>query len=231
MEAKNYNSLEEDVRFQEVTKILKELPKVKADDNFEFKLLTKIQNGSYDTKKYKENSLGWAWIYAPATALVLSAVLIFFVVNPSIEEFDNPLMSNPPLRAEVVVNTPDTMLANSELAAQAFSNQNTERKTAQAAKSVSSKTDPYLVVFQPNDVIVKEKMAYPFSKQKGVDIDNYVGKNGLQGQGASKLAGYGDNYFEFDGFFVRENVDKNLILKEKARLDSLKRAEIIKENK
>lgn len=231
MEAKNYNSFNDDSRFQEVTKILNELPKVKADDNFEFNLLTKIKNGSYDAKKYKENSLGWAWIYAPATALVFSAVLIFFVVNPGIEEFDNPLMSNPPLRAEVVVNTPDTMLANSELAAKTFSNQNTEKKEAQSAKPFSSQTDPYLVVFQPNDVIVKEKMEYPFSKQKGIDLDNYRGKNGLQGQGASRLAGYGDNYFEFDGFFVRERVDKNLILKEKARLDSLKRAQIIKENK
>ncbi|OGU33328.1 MAG: hypothetical protein A2068_06180 [Ignavibacteria bacterium GWB2_35_6b] len=229
MEANNYNSLKDDARFQDITKILKELPKVKADDNFEFNLLTKIQNGNYSAKKYKENSLGWTWIYAPVTALVLSAVLIFFIVNPE-EEFDNPLMSNPPLRAALVSNSPDTMIANSaEQNSSAFS-ETALRETA-AAKSASSKVDPYLVVFQPNDVVVKEKMAYQFSKQKGVDLDNYVGQNGLQGQGGSQLAGYGDNYFEFDGFFVKSNPDKGQISREKARLDSLRRLQIIEELK
>ena len=204
MEANNYNSLKDDARFQDITKILKELPKVK-------------------------NSLGWTWIYAPVTALVLSAVLIFFIVNPE-EEFDNPLMSNPPLRAALVSNSPDTMIANSaEQNSSAFS-ETALRETA-AAKSASSKVDPYLVVFQPNDVVVKEKMAYQFSKQKGVDLDNYVGQNGLQGQGGSQLAGYGDNYFEFDGFFVKSYPDKGQILREKARLDSLRRSQIIEELK
>lgn len=229
MEANNYNSLKDDSRFQDITKILKELPKVKAEDNFEFNLLSKIQNGNYDAKKYKENSLSWAWIYAPATALVLSAVLIFFVVSPD-EDFDNPLMSNPPLRAALVSNSPDTMIANSVAENRSAFSETALRETA-ATKPASSKVDPYLVVFQPNDVVVKEKMAYPFSKQKGVDIDNYVGRNDLLGQGGSQLAGYGDNYFEFDGFFVRTNPDKGQISREKARLDSLRRSQIIKELK
>lgn len=229
MEAKNYNSLKDDSRFQDITKILKELPNLKADDNFEFNLLTKIQNGNYDAKKYKENSFGWAWIYAPATALVLSVVLIFFIINPE-EEFDNPLMLNPPLRAALVSNSPDTMIANSAMENRSAFSETAFRESA-AAKQATSKTDPYLVVFQPNDVVVKEKMAYPFSKQKGVDLDNYVGQNGLQGQGGSQLAGYGDNYFEFDGFFVRSNPDKGQISREKARLDSLRRSQIIKELK
>lgn len=173
--------------------------------------------------------MSWAWIYAPVTALVLSAVLIFFVISPD-EEFDNPLMSNPPLRAALVTNSPDTMIANSTMENRTAFSATALRETG-ASKPTSSKVDPYFVVFQPNDVVIKEKMAYPFSKQKGVDLDNYVGRNGLLGQGGSQLAGYGDNYFEFDGFFVRTNPDKVQISREKARLDSLRRSQIIKELK
>lgn len=223
MEEKNYNSINEDSRFQDLTKMLQELPKIKAEDNFEFNLLAKIKNGNYDAKKYKESHVGWTWIYAPATALLLSAILIFFVFNPESEEFDNPLMANPPLRT---LNTPDTMMTNFLSKAETQVAQNEKPAKQNSDNSNKSKTEEsYVVVLQPNDVVVREKMPYPF--EEGVDIDNYVGQSGLQGQGGGQLANYGENYFEFDGFFIRVKPNKELILREKARLDSLRKSLII----
>lgn len=229
MEENKYNSINEDSEFQDLKNLLQELPKVKADDNFEFNLITKIQNGNFDAGKYKENKIGFSWIYAPATALVLSMVLIFFVFNPDSEELDNPLMANP--RAITASNIPDTMIANTlnKLEADVAGNQAAVARKSAAVKSSKKDKDSYVVVFQPNDVIVKEKAPYPF--EQGVDLDNYVGRNGLQGQGGSQLAGYGNNYFDFDGFFVRVYPNKKQMMLEKARLDSLKNLQKMQENK
>lgn len=220
MEEKNYNFNDEDLRFKDLTKMLQDLPKVTADDNFEFNLLTKIQNGNYNAAKFKENKIGWAWIYAPATALVFSAVLIFFVFNPEYEDFDNPLLTNPPLRTALISNIPDTMIINSTSGI-AENNLSPNQKSSASIKSKETENS-YVAVFQPNDVVIKEKIPYPF--EQGVDLDNYVGQNGLQGQSRSQLAAYG-NYFDFDGFLVRKNLNKEKAMLEKARLDSLQKAQ------
>lgn len=226
MEEKKYNFKDEDSEYQEISKMLSELPKVKADDNFEFNLLAKIQNGNFDVKKYKESSIGWSWIYAPATALALSVILIFFVFNPESEQFDNPLMSNPPLRAAFASDSPDTMIANQASGSAVARNMNSSKNDTEGNRQ--NVEDSYVVVLQPNDVVVKEKMPYPF--EDGVDLDNYVGGNELKGQSRSQLAGYG-NSFDFDGFFIRINPNNEKILLEKARLDSLQKLQKMDETK
>lgn len=223
MEMNNYNNNKEE--FQDLSNLLKKLPKKNAPDNFEYNLLTKIQNGNFEEKKYKENKLGWSWTFAPATALVLSAILIFFVFDSSSDDFDNPLMANPPLRNAVVTNTPDTMMANTvtnNVELTSVSRNGIMDKDNKYDVSVDD--EKYVVVLQPNDVVVKEKMDYPFDKRNAVNLDNLApAGNNLRGSGGTQLVGGANNYFNFDGFFVRIRVNEELILKERARLDSLRK--------
>jgi len=79
----------DDNEFNELKKLLKDLPKVNAPDNFEFNLMTKIQNKSFEVKSEKKK--GWlTWSLTPAFAFAMSVFLIFFVFTGEEESEDNP---------------------------------------------------------------------------------------------------------------------------------------------
>lgn len=82
---------------------LKNLPKVEAPKNFETELWRKI-NSSEEAKK--ENF--WDKIFtpgkiAPAAVAIVSAILIFFIVDVNSEEMEDPLNLEPRLREDLIV--------------------------------------------------------------------------------------------------------------------------------
>ena len=76
---KNKLHNEEEKEFEKIQNLLKDLPKVKAPDNFEFNLLTRIHNKNFDLKTEKKNNL--FRIYAPSFALAASVALVFFLFS------------------------------------------------------------------------------------------------------------------------------------------------------
>ena len=98
----------EDNQFQDVSRLLKELPQVKAPPDFELNLRRRINNLNYEAeaKLSKKPSLLKSLI--PAAALTSCAIVVFIIFygrqNPEVE---NPFMAAPELRAEINNTTPE----------------------------------------------------------------------------------------------------------------------------
>ena len=76
-----YNNNDEE--YQHVIKLLKELPKEKASDNFEYNLRVKIDNKNFDLNT-KESRIFPRWnIFVPAAGAVVTSVIIFFTIFSS----------------------------------------------------------------------------------------------------------------------------------------------------
>ncbi len=203
--------------FEELRKTLAELPQVKAPDDFEFKLLTRIENKQFDINDAEEK-IGWSWIYAPVTALVMSAVVLFFVFSNDNEDLGNPLLEDPLPKTEIIgeANSGNT---------EEFQSKKLLSKTSAGEENTASNNENYVVVVQPNDVVVQEKVNYPFSENSSVDLDNALNNanpNALRTVGTAGNNRGNVEYFEFNGFYTRIQSDNDTLMKEKARMDSLK---------
>ena len=89
-----------------------------------------------------------------------------------------------------------------------------------------------LIKANRNDVLVAEPNAkpdFPFNEKSSTDLDDARNQRSKAtvGNNAS-LAGRSNSKSFFNGFYIREEVDKEYVDKLRARMDSLKKAERIK---
>jgi len=82
---------------------LKNLPKVDAPKNFETELLRKINSSELKKKKSFWDRLLSPGKLAPAAVALVSAAIIFFVVDINSEEMEDPLNIAPRLREDLVI--------------------------------------------------------------------------------------------------------------------------------
>ena len=100
------NIIDDDPQYNDVIKTLKGLQKVSTPANFEADLMRKINSGKYEEKKSFWGKFLLPSRLIPSAALVLSAVVIFFVVNTGNSGYDeNPLLSPPRVREDVVTSS------------------------------------------------------------------------------------------------------------------------------
>jgi len=94
---------DEEKKYKRLIDDLKNLPQVEAPKNFETELLRKI-NSSEEVKKvgFWEKLLSPARL-APAALAIVSAVIIFFVVDINSEVMEDPLNIAPRLREDLAV--------------------------------------------------------------------------------------------------------------------------------
>lgn len=205
-----YNSNQEE-RYSDVIKLLKNLPEEQAPPDFEFRLMTKIENGNYELSTFKDKNGFPVWVFAPATAVVLSAI-VFFVIFDSLQFTNNsPLFPEPKLREEVTENTPEA-----------------KEYISKSSESALGSSEAVKVIVEPNDVVVTKKIAHPeFAPGKAVNLDNVFANGKIKGgtklSGPNRLVGSSnDPYFEFNGFYtVKENGDS--LKKVKSKIDSMKK--------
>jgi len=92
---------DEEKKYQSLIKDLNNLRKVEAPQNFETELWKKINSESLVEKKSF-----WGNLFSPSklipAAAVVSAVIVFFIVETNSEPFDDPLNAMPRLREDVV---------------------------------------------------------------------------------------------------------------------------------
>lgn len=88
----------EEKKFERLINDLKNLRKVEAPDNFEFKLQTKLQNSSDEeylpTKKTSK--------LIPAFALASIIVLLFIIYRPFADEYEDPFQIQPQVREDII---------------------------------------------------------------------------------------------------------------------------------
>lgn len=214
MEKNNYN---DDLEFSKLINDLKELPKEKAPDNFEYNLLTRIQNKNFgELKPERKEHFNFVKFFAPS-AVVASAIIIFFLVLPeSNHQIENPLMSEPPAITERTVNTPDAT-ADSQLP-------NTANRSENINKSKSSVAQNMVV--KPNDVVEEQKVMYPINRSRSVSLDDYISGSNKKGTNLRQgsVVGGAEETPDFDGFLMRQEADPETIQRYRQMMDSVKKA-------
>ncbi len=209
-----------DDQFEHVTKLLKDLPKVNALDNFEYNLKVKIENKNFGLSTAEEKSFSLWKVFVPASGLVAASVFSFFFFSNSAENFENPFQLQPKLRTEIRGNI---------LGATGFSN---SLKINENDVVVATKLKP-MVKKQKLKKRIPQKQstpknsiaALPFDISNSTDLDaavSGVNKRTRVDRRAS-LANAGSPNARFDGFYLGEEVDKEYVEAMKARMDSLQR--------
>ncbi len=220
MEENFYN---DESKYGELIDLLKGLPKVDTPDNFEFNLMTKIKNGNFDLNT-KETNFFFGRYFLPATGLVGVFLIIFFVLSDPATEEINPFLQEPPVLKELKASASVPKIINDVIIAQKPVN---KKGITSSGKNESSKSKKALrVVVKPNDVISEEVVDLPFDPSKSVSVDEKIAEKSTVSttNRRSALVGGASNGFGFDGFYIREKIDRKYLEAWKAKLDSIKRA-------
>ena len=207
MEKDFYNDNENE--FSEVIDLLKKLPKIKAPDNFEFNLSTRIQNGNFNLPQENAASKWLTWGLGPITAVALSAIVFFFVISNSGFQKENLLMQNPELRQSANVDNNPGIRSN-------FKMLNKEDEFSQ------SFSDKLRAILGPNDVVVK-KTQFPFSHTNSIDLDAYINGNKGTAQSNSniKTVSSGPASINFNGFGILVKTSPEQLAAMREKMDSL----------
>ena len=92
--------LEDDNKFEKVTRLLKDLPKVNAPSNFENELSKRINQGEQTKKKESWFDKVFSPKLVPSAALAVTAVIILFLLKGNTPDVEDPFQIMPKLREE-----------------------------------------------------------------------------------------------------------------------------------
>ncbi|MCW8850037.1 MAG: hypothetical protein OQJ81_08695, partial [Melioribacteraceae bacterium] len=204
MNKNHYNSKDEE--HLHVIKLLKELPKEKAPDNFEYNLSIKIKNKNFGLNT-KEPKFLMPWkILLPSTGVALSAILLFFVVFTENDSIENPFLIKPKLRTELSGN-----LLNS-------TNKDVDNKNSISENDVIIQENKPALIAQQTPKANKKSVAeteirkpnFPFNNS--TDLDEALSKNSPSAANSrASLAGNSKLESVFNGFYIRNEVDKEYV--------------------
>ncbi len=206
---------------EQIIGLLKNLPKVEAPDNFEFNLMTRIQNKNFNLTETKKTNK-WLLVFAPAGAVVLSAFLVLFFFTENFKNSEDPFNFEPGIKQNAGIQTAETLKVKEYTMGNLQSGKGTGNIN-ESSFSYQQKT--YSVVVQSNDVVKKGKTLFPLDDSKSVDLDKILsGENGTNSNNSKvRLVSEGSDYYPMDEFLVKPNKDTT-VKSLKARVDSLKKA-------
>lgn len=206
---------DEERKFEPLIKLLKELPKVDAPDNFEYNLMVKIKNGNLEKKEPKTFSK-WLYIFTPA-AVTVSIILLFFVLTGN--ENGDYFFLEKPQKITSSSKTSDTIKIQEFVVNNAGIGENKEKSNVKIEKKT------YAVVVQNNDVVKKSNKSFILDDSKSLDLDKIISGEQVISENNSRvrLVSDGNNLYPFDEYLVKPN-KKEDVTKLKARMDSLKKA-------
>jgi hypothetical protein len=95
----------DELQHEKVIQTLKSLPRLKTPDYFNANLMRRIHSEDYKEKKqtFWERFLVPSKLI-PSLSLAAAAVLLLFVFENNVEEYDNPLLESPRVREDVIVS-------------------------------------------------------------------------------------------------------------------------------
>lgn len=208
-----YNN--EEQKFSNLLSDLKKLPKIEAPDNFEFNLMTRIENKNFGQVEEERPKFNLLKFLAPSAA-VLATVLLFFIFYPQKNEVPTQIANQP------TTTDSQSIVGNS-------ANKNFESLFSKEEKKSSNQKRE--VVSQPNQNIAQNPQAVKspvqFNQRRSVAVDDYIsGANSNQNSAVrSNIVNSGDEPL-VDGFLIEKKTDKKTIEKLRSELDSLKKAQV-----
>lgn len=176
MNDKNFTN---DNEFIELKKLLKEIPKISAPDDFEFNLMNKIRNQNFEVKSEKKKGV-FSWALTPAIAFAATVFIFVFVFSLEEDFGEDPWKVKPQLIEETIADVSGNEVIDDKSEVIRESNTN-------------------------NSLTLNNNVGegYPLSKRNSVNLDDALKRGSNKGSnGSAQLAG--SNNSPFTGFFLRE---------------------------
>ncbi len=176
----NKNSFDDEA----LARLLKGLKREKTPENFEFNLMTRIQNRNFGDLE-KDKKTNFLWIFLPSASIVTAAFIVLIVLFNGVG--DNSLISPPqviknktPKTYVVVKNKPDA-----------------QRNTLEM----------YKIFRTQNDVVINKKVKLPINEGKSLQVDKYLNSSNFRNSANSAtLVSEELTPFNFDGFIPYSEV-------------------------
>ena len=205
------NIIDDDHEHNDVIKTLKVLQKVSAPANFEADLMRRINTEKYAEKK----SFWWSFLLPsrliPTAALVLSAVVVFFVINTNTNGSDeNPLLIPPKVREDVVAST---NVQNDLQMSKVPEVKKEEKAKPRTGKNLTPKINNDVPAMANNDVMPEDSGI----SNLGITI---TGNNPGTTYGNPSIVSFGNRPINKRGL---NYMQRNLTPEEKAQLEILKK--------
>lgn len=224
-----YNNKEEE--HQHVVKLLSELPKENAPDNFEYNLSVKIKNKNFALNT-KEPSVFASWkVLAPVFGTIAASVLVFFTVFNDSDSLENPFQMQPQLRTEMAGSLQKSSELISNFGNESKINQNDVVLKEEVFES-EVLADVKISNVNRRARINKKKADFPFNDANATNLDEELGKSAKSrsASGNVSLVGGANPRSSFQGFYIRDEVDKEYVEALKARNDSLRKVLSLRKN-
>lgn len=191
---------------------LKSLPKINAPENFEFNLMTRIQNKNFGLEPGEKPKFSLFKFFAPSAAVV-TVIILFFVFYPKGDQIQNQIAVQ-----KSVGDTQNVLTSTNEKRGEQVENKF-------VAKISSSPTSLKKSISEFSPSVSQSKIPPRISSQRAISVDDYISgaktsENNLQG--GSTVNG-GDLPIT-NSFLIEKKTDRETL--EKYR-DSLKKAQHI----
>lgn len=193
-----------DNNIQKLTEDLKNLPKLKTPEDFELKLMARINNKNFTSKFIEENIFSLSRFLKPAISLGIAMIIFFMILNLQQSNEDQPILNTP-----VKLNN---------LNSGSLNNIKQPNKISQNENSLVS---PIKRNNSKPDLTLKSHQKIQFSG-KTIDIDNAMKQNkvSVQHNEFGVLAGSGNAA----DFGVRVPPRKSEIDSMRSKMDSIRNA-------
>lgn len=95
--------IDEENKYDKLISDLKNLPKINASENFEAEIWRKINSSDRNKKESFWDKIFTPGNLVPAAAAIISAIIIFFIVDINSTDIEDPLNLQPRLREDIIV--------------------------------------------------------------------------------------------------------------------------------
>lgn len=203
---------DEEKKYSNLLNDLKNLPKINTPENFEFNLMTRIQNKNFgDIVNSKPNFS--IYKYLAPSAIVVTVIFLIFLLYPQKNEIKNQLNQH-----NSVADTQSfaSNLNDDKINEQIFSKN--ELKSQKSKKDINDKN----LIKKEKSGIIKELL-----NQRSISVDDYLSGEAVTNRAVmqrSNVVKSGDEPI-VDGFFIEKQTDKKTIEKYRNALDSLRKAQ------
>ncbi|MCL6099903.1 MAG: hypothetical protein M1391_15165 [Bacteroidetes bacterium] len=216
---KIYN--DNDNKHSSLLKDLKNLPKINAPDNFEFNLMTRIENKNFNLPEEVQPKFNLFKFLAPS-AVVVTAVLLFFIFYPRGEQL-NSVQTNkqqPLVSQSIADNTPT---ANTQ-----FVEKVSTKKENPAVNQKQITTED----FQDQalrDQAHADNRPMPLQRNpNSVSVDRYISGDNFTRSDLTRgnVVNSGDQPLEGNGFLFKQRMSQQTLKRYREVVDSLKKAQL-----
>lgn len=194
---------------------LKNLPKINVPDNFEYNLMTQIQNQNFGDKKEQKRRFSILTFLAPS-AVVVTAIVLFFLFLPQNGIDQNPLFTDQKVIDSQALATNTTETASKIAEKAIYGSLSNETKSASNKTNLNAGTSGQSSAPVPH-----------VPNSRSLSLDDFISGQGVKPNSniRSNVVKSGEDPAEFDGFFIREKLDQKTLEKYRSRLDSIKKAQ------